>query len=381
MPLVLRDVAAVVGLVLVLTTAAIVIGVLLVPRGRIAPLTRAQDLVVGAVFTLITRRIRDYVRRDGVLAVQAPVLLIVQLVTWLVIFALGYTLLLLPSVDTLQHALREAVSSLFTLGFTTTHGFWATAVDSAAAMTGLVVIALQIAYLPTLYGAYNRRETEVTLLQVRAGEPPWGPELLARTHYGILGVDLTTFYSGWERWAADIAESHASYPVLLRFRSPRPLTSWLVALLAVMDAAAMQVSVAPENYPTQARLFLRMGFICLRRLASTIGLVVDEDPRPDGPLELTFEEFREGYDRLVDVGYPVERTAEEAWPHFRGWRVNYESAAYALGRELDAVPARWAGPRRGGEEPIDTQRPPNRTPEAPGDPDAGRLIDGLRPNT
>ena len=125
MPLVLRDVAAVVGLVLVLTTAAIVIGVLLVPRGRIAPLTRAQDLVVGAVFTLITRRIRDYVRRDGVLAVQAPVLLIVQLVTWLVIFALGYTLLLLPSVDTLQHALREAVSSLFTLGFTTTHGFWA----------------------------------------------------------------------------------------------------------------------------------------------------------------------------------------------------------------------------------------------------------------
>ncbi len=381
MPLLLRDLAAVVGLVLVLGTAAIVVGVLLVPRGRIAPLTRAQDLVVGVAFALVTRRVRDYVRRDGILAVQAPVLLIVQLITWLAIFALGYTLLLLPAVDTLPHALREAVSSLFTLGFTTTHGLWPSAVDSAAAMTGLIVIALQIAYLPTLYGAYNRRETEVTLLQVRAGEPPWGPELLARTHYGILGVDLTTFYAGWERWAADLAESHASYPVLLRFRSPRPLTSWLVAMLAVMDAAALQVSVVPDNYPTQARLFLRMGFICLRRLASTVGLPVDDDPRPDGPLELTFEEFREGYDRLVDVGYPVERTAQEAWPHFRGWRVNYEAAAYALARELDAVPARWAGPRRGGEAPIDTQRPPNRTPDSPADPNAGRLIDGLRPNT
>jgi len=131
MPLVLRDVAAVVGLVLVLGTAAIVIGVLLVPRGRIAPLTRAQDLAVGAVFALTTRRIRDYVRRDSLLAVQAPVLLIVQLVTWLAIFAVGYTLLLLPVVDTPAHALREAASSLFTLGFTTTHGLWPTAVDSA----------------------------------------------------------------------------------------------------------------------------------------------------------------------------------------------------------------------------------------------------------
>jgi hypothetical protein len=102
---------------------------------------------------------------------------------------------------------------------------------------------------------------------------------------------------------------------------------------------------------------------------------VDEDPRPDGPLELTFEDFREGYDRLVDVGYPVERSAEEAWPQFRGWRVNYEAAAYALAAELDAVPARWAGPRRTGDVPITPVRPPNRTPEAPQDPNGPRLTD------
>jgi hypothetical protein len=188
---------------------------------------------------------------------------------------------------------------------------------------------------------------------------------LARTHFGILGVDLASFFADWERWAADIAESHASYPVLLRFRSPRPLLSWVVALLAVMDAAAMMSAVAPTSTPVQARLALRMGFVCLRRLARTARIEVDEDPFPDAPLVLTEQDFREGYDRLVAVGYEMERTAEEAWPHFRGWRVNYEAAAFALAYELDAVPARWAGPRRTGDAPIDTLRPPNRTPTAP----------------
>ena len=369
----LRDVAAVAGFVIVVVTLANVIAALLVPRGRVSWLLRLQDRTVDAVFRLITRRMPQYTRRDSILAVQAPVLLMVQLATWLAILAVGYTLMLLPSVPTPLHAVRESLSSMLTLGFTTTHGGWPTLVDAAAAVSGLVVIALQIAYLPTLYGAYNRRETEVTLLQVRAGEPPWGPELLARTHYGILGVDLTTFYSGWERWAADLAESHVSYPILLRFRSPRPLMSWIVAFLSVLDAAAMQVSVAPATTPVQARLFLRMGFSCLRRLATTVGFPVDEDPRPDGPLVLTFEEFREGYDRVVAVGYPVECSAEEAWPQFRGWRVNYEQAAYSLARELDAVPARWAGTRRTGDAPIETVRPPNRTPEAPDNPEGKRL--------
>ncbi|HZE03072.1 MAG TPA: hypothetical protein VE155_15060 [Pseudonocardiaceae bacterium] len=77
-----------------------------------------------------------------------------------------------------------------------------------AAATGLVVIALQIAYLPALYAAFNPRETEVTLLSARAELPPWGPELLLRTRYGVRVCtdDLPQFYAQWERWAADVAE-------------------------------------------------------------------------------------------------------------------------------------------------------------------------------
>jgi hypothetical protein len=340
---------------------------LLVTRGRPSPLTRVLDRAVDAGFRRFTAPLRSYPVRDAVLSAQAPVFLLAQLLLWLTLYVTGFALLLLPVSASLRHSLREAASSLLTLGFTAGHGWWATGLDAGAALAGLVTIALQIAYLPTLYGAFNRRETDVTLLAVRAGEPAWGPELLARTHFGFLGVDLATFYSGWERWAADIAESHVSYPVLLRFRSPRPLGSWLVGLLAVLDAAALHQASCPVAAPVQARLCLRMGFICLRRLARTAGVAVDEDPRPDAPLQLTREQFDEGYRRLVEIGFPVEVSADEAWPHFRGWRVNYEAAAYALARALDAVPARWSGPRSWTTEVLTPIRPPNRTPDDPGD--------------
>ena len=358
-------VGAVAGAVIVAVTARSVVGTLLVLRGRLDWQMRLLERAVVMAFQVGVRRIRDYPRRDSVLTAEAPILLLAQLAAWLGSFWVGFTLLLLPASASLKHAARETLSSMLTLGFTTTNGGWSTFVDGVAALTGLGVITLQIAYLPTLYASFNRRETEVTLLSARAGEPPWGPELLARTRYGFLGVDLATFYSAWERWAADIAESHASYPVLLRFRSPRPLTSWVVSLLAVLDAAALQAAVAPSTTPVQTRLCLRMGFLCLQRLAHTAGIPVDEDPLPDGPLQLTEDEFREGYDRLVAVGFETERTAEQAWPHFRGWRVNYEAAAYALAYELDAVPARWAGPRRSGDDPLEPLRPANRTPEQP----------------
>ena len=122
---------------------------------------------------------------------------------------------------------------------------------SAAAATGLVIVTLQIAYLPALYAAFNRRETEVALLNARAGVPSWGPELLARTHYalgsGVSTIDtLPDLYAQWERWAADVAESHTTYLPLVRFRSPRPLSSWVTALLAVLDSAALFLALSPE---------------------------------------------------------------------------------------------------------------------------------------
>ncbi len=208
--------------------------------------------------------------------------------------------------------------------------------DFAAGLTGLIVIAVQIAYLPTLYGSFNRRETVVTMLQSRAGAPAWGPEILARAQQVGILRSLPGLYEEWERWAADVTESHTSYPVLIWFRSPHPLRSWIVGLLAVMDSAAMYNALCPATAPIEGRLTLRMGFTCLRNIADVMGIPYDPDPYPDDPIELTYEEFLGGVHPLQKIDFPMERTPEEAWDHFRGWRVNYEAIAYKI---ADAVVA------------------------------------------
>jgi hypothetical protein len=105
-----------------------------------------------------------------------------------------------------------------------------------------------------------------------------------------------------------------------------------------------------------------MGFTALRQLGRAVGLDVVENPDPDDEIQLSFADFEAGVQMLIDVGFEVERTAQEAWPHFRGWRVNYEPVAYALAYATDAVPALWSGPRRWPSEPIAPLRPANRRP-------------------
>ena len=348
-----------------LVTSYSVLSTLVIPGGRAGLALRTVDRSVDALFRTAASHRREALSRHRVLQAQAPVILAATLATWLVGFLIGFALLLWPQTTDLPAALRESGSSLFTLGFASTRTGGTTAIDLMAAATGMVVVALQIAYLPTLYGSFNRRETEVTLIGVRAGHPSWGPELLARSQMGSTLDDLPEFYRAWERWAADVAESHASYPILLRFRSPDPQSSWLIALLAVMDSAALLHATSPDQSSLQARLSLRMGIDCLRQLATTVGMPFDDDPRPDEPIELTREEFDDGLARLEEVGFPMERTADESWRHFAGWRVNYESIAYRLASSINAVPAPWSGRRRSAVPKVAQRRFLNRTPDHP----------------
>ncbi len=261
-------------------------------------------------------------------------------------------------------AFREAASSMFTLGFASTPTPGATVVDILAAGFGLGVVALLIGYLPVLYNAFNRRETLVTLLEARAGAPAWGPELLWRHQRIGITDSLPSFYEEWEKWCADVAESHSAYFVLPFFRSPDPLRSWLTGLLAVLDSAAMYMALCPTTAPNQARLCLRMGFTCLRTLADTFSIPYNPDPMPDDPLVVTYDDYVKGVERLQQIGFPLERTAEESWQDFRGWRVNYESNALALAELIVATPGPWMGGRVAGMT-IPTKRPVDRTPQEP----------------
>jgi hypothetical protein len=361
-----RWAGAAAGLLLVLATLNSVFRTLVVPRGFTSRLSIIVARVVKGTYRTAAGRLPHYEQRDALLASQAPATLLAQLLTWVALLITGFGLMMWPlRRGGLGSALRESGSSFLTLGFAATDRPVSTFLNFAAATFGLVVVALQVGYLPTIYSAFNRRETLVTRLQSRAGEPAWGPEILAR--HALVGTvdNLPLLYDDWETWAADVAESHSNYPALVYFRSPQPLRSWIVGLLAVLDSAALYLACCPSTAPSEARLALRMGFTCLRDIATTLGMTFDPDPRPDAPIELTYDEFLAGIARMSAGGFQLERSAEEAWPHFRGWRVNYEQLAYELADRVDAVPAPWSGPRRGEQAPIAIRRPVNRVPEAP----------------
>src|SRR5580693_5475573 len=373
-PLAARWVAAGCGILLVLTGWQSVIGTLIVPRPVGSWLTRFVDRVVLGAYMAVIKPGTPFLRRDRILATQAAAILVTQLAGWLVIFLVGYTLALWPSPGrNIGSALADAGSSIFTLGFAEPAGTTPAVIVFLAAATGMIVIALQIGYLPTLYAAFNRRETEVALLVSRAGFPTWGPELLARTHYA-LGSGTSTLdtlpglYQQWERWSADVAESHTTYLPLVRFRSPQPYSSWVVALLAVLDSAALMLSLAPKQAPTvPARLCLRSGFGCMNRIARAMGVDVPLEADPEAGISLTYEEFLDAIARMHEVGFPTERDPKDAWPDFVGWRVNYEKAAYQIAYQINAVPALWSGPRRSGAPPIPPFRPPTGRQRAQGE--------------
>jgi hypothetical protein len=364
-PLAARSLAAVAGGLLVLTAWASVIGTLIVSRSVGSWITRLVDRVVMVVFDLATRNIAEYERRDRVLAVQPATVLLTQLIIWLGTAFAGYALLLWPFAPRgVGSAFTASGSSLFTLGFDEPAGGAPSAIVFAAAATGLVIVTLQIAYLPTLYAAFNRRETEVALLNARAGIPSWGPELLARTHYalgsGVSSIDtLPDLYAQWERWAADVGESHTTYLPLVRFRSPGALSSWVTAMLAVLDSAALFLALSPKSAPVvPARLCLRSGFLCFNRIARAMGIEIPDEHDLPAEISLSYQEFLVAVARMREVSFPIERDPSDAWPDFVGWRANYEQAAYGVAAAVDAVPALWSGPRRRPAPPIAPRRPP-----------------------
>jgi hypothetical protein len=365
-PLAARYVAAAVGVVLVIASANSVVGTLIVPRSVASRVTRHVDWLVNGAFVLITKPVRSFRRRDRILAAHAATILIAQIAVWLGMFFVGFSLMFWPLVHGgITQAFRLAGPGVWQIGNDYARGVMEGTLLDVASVVGILTITLQIAYLPTLYTEFNRRENAVALLNARAGVPSWGPELLARTHYalgsGVSSIDtLPELYETWESWAAEVGESHTTYLPLVRFRSPKPFSSWVTSLLAVLDSAALQLSLNPSTAPTvKARLCLRAGFICFQDVARAMGLNIPDEPDPQAGISLTYDEFLEAIERMQFVDFPTERDPADAWPDFVGWRVNYEAAAFAIGYAIDAVPAMWSGPRRDKRHPaIPPVRPP-----------------------
>jgi hypothetical protein len=373
-PLAARYIAAAVGLLLVITAASSVIGTLIVPRSVSSWLTRKVDELVYGAFVLVTKPVRDFRRQDRILATHAATILIAQIAAWLGMFFIGFSLLFWPLVHGgITEAFRMAGPGLWQIGNSDVRGAAEETLLDIAAVIGILTITLQIAYLPTLYTEFNRRENAVALLAARAGVPSWGPELLARTHYalgsGVSTLDtLPELYESWESWAAEVGESHTTYLPLVWFRSPKALSSWVTSLLAVLDSAALILSLNPSTAPVlSARLCLRAGFICFQDVAGAMGFAFPANPDPGQGISISYEDFLDGIAQMKLVDFQFERDPADAWQDFVGWRVNYEQAAFAIAYAIDAVPAKWSGPRRKKWPVIPPLRPPyGKPPDASG---------------
>ena len=345
---VVRLIAGVAGFALVVWTAVGAIKTVVLPRAESAFLTRW--LFIGLrrlVFDPLASPRRTFAWRDRVMAMYAPVGLLLLPGVWVACTILGFSgIFWATGIQPWTEALVTSGSSLLTLGFVRPEGIGRILVAFVEAGVGLGLVSLMISYLPTIYGAFSRRESLVGMLEVRAGSPPSATELIVRySRIGRLDMLDDDLFVPWEQWFADIEESHTSQPSLAFFRSPQPERSWITAAGCVLDTAAIMASLVDRPRDARADVLIRAGFISLRRIADFFGIDYDPDPEPGDPIAIERGEFDELCDELTKAGVPLKADRDQAWHEFAGWRVNYDTVLLALCSLVMAPPAMWSGDR------------------------------------
>ena len=332
------------ALISVLTVLSAVRSVVL-PRAVPARIAATVFAVMKVLFNARLRRVSSYEARDRVMASYAPLSLLGMLLTWLLAVYVGFVGIFWALHDSWHDAVELSGSSLLTLGFDRPPTLLGELASFAEAAIGLVLLALLITFLPSLYGTFSRREAAVAKLEVRAGRPPSGVELLERA-WAIQRFDmLPDLWSSWEDWFIDLAETHTSLPALPYFRSPTADQSWVTAAGALLDAASLHVSIVEGPPDVDAQLTLRAGYLALRRLCVFFALPFPEKPAPTDPISIRRTEFDDAWQRLEAAGLPLRADKEQAWLDFAGWRVNYDIPLLSLATLTMAPYAPWSSDR------------------------------------
>lgn len=344
--IVLRVALFLLGVAVVAATFGSVVRTVILPRGIPSTLGRTVFIVMRMLFRLRTSRATTYEKRDRIMAPYAPLSLIALLVTWVGLVMAGYTLMYWGLGErSWRQALELSGSSVLTLGFATAEDFPSTFLVFTEAGIGLVLLAMLITYLPSIYAVFSRREASVAAMEVRAGSPPSGVEIIWRYHALENMERLSELWIRWEAWFVELEETHTSFPALAFFRSPQPEHSWVTAAGAVLDAASLAASTVDVPREVQAEFCIRAGYIALRRIADFFGIPYDPNPEPGDPITVTREEFDQAYDRLATEGVPLKRDRDQAWRDFAGWRVNYDTVLVALAGLTMAPYAPWSSDR------------------------------------
>ncbi len=351
----LRILLFIVGVYIVLSVLASATRVFVLPRSARDGVARVVFLVMRFLFNLRTGKSTTYEDRDRIMALYAPLSLLSLPAVWLALVLFGYMLMYWAlGIEPLYSAFRASGSALLTLGFEQVDGVLTTILSFSEAAIGLILIALLIAYLPTMYSAFARREAAVAMLEVRAGSPPSAIELFERYHRLKRMDQIRDLWVAWEVWFNDLEESHTSLGALSFFRSPQPDRSWITAAGAILDAASLAASTIDIPRDPQTDLCIRAGYIALRRISDFFQIPYDTQPKPNDPISVSRAEFDAAYDHMKESGVPLKPDREQAWCDFAGWRVNYDTALLALASLTMAPYAPWSSDRS-----LRSQHPPH----------------------
>ncbi len=244
------------------------------PTGRFR-ITRLFYIATWVPWCWVGERVSNRKMREQIYSVYGPISLLLLLALWAALLVVGFALLYFalgtPFADTMnQHSsvlgdLRTDMyvsgTTLFTLGLgdVTPTRLLARLLVVIQSGTGLGFVALVIGYVPVIYTAFSHREVSVAMLDGRAGSPPTATELLRRHAYEGGEQELIELLAEWERWSAEILESHISYPLLCYYRSQHDNQSWLSALVAILDSCALLITTVEGPAARQAQLTFAMA--------------------------------------------------------------------------------------------------------------------------
>jgi hypothetical protein len=327
------------------------------PSGHLR-ITRLFFIATWNPWAAVGRRISSKRIREDFYGVFGPASLILLLVVWATLLVIGFALLFFAigspfhdvtntsatsDLGRLRSDLYVSGTTLFTLGLgdILPQAVAARAMIIAEAGVGLGFIALVIGYVPVLYGAFSKREVSIALLDGRAGSPPTAGELLRR--HGFDGGDeaIVTLLAEWERWSAELLESHVSYPILCYYRSQHDNQSWLSALTAILDACSVLITSLQGTPVRQAQLTFAMARHALVDLVLVFQLKEQKEWAAQQEIDrLPTKDFRKLCGLLSDTDVQLcgDPASEE---RLRAIRKLYEPYAHALAEYLGMPVSDW----------------------------------------
>jgi hypothetical protein len=315
---------------------------------------------------------RNKKKRDSMLSYYGPLSLLLLLAFWAVTLVFGFGLLHYGLQDKLAgalfasdfgNALYLSGTTLFTLGLgdiqpASALGRFVTVLEAGI---GFGFLALVIGYLPVLYQAFSNREVTISLLDARAGTPPTAYELLRRQS-GVHGMEaLTELLRDWERWSADLMESHLSYPVLAYFRSQHDNQSWIASLTAVLDVCTLAMVGLEGMCEYQARMTFAIARHALVDLSQVFGAPPDKD---GGINRLSAEALAEMRQHLRTSGF-VLTEGDGALTELNRLRGLYEPYAISLAQYLRLELPPWSKETIAKDNWQTTAWQQSQTPHAP----------------